>query len=204
MLGITICYTPKVYVIGFTSQLSAVEVAVNKRKHLLAVVANILAQSAVVKCAQRLQDAVNHSGTKDTARLEDMALTLKAVCRCCAAIGKLCEVVELRCVLLLVDIYVDVCLLGNLEGILQLEAVAARHNEARDKLVYICRAIGRAHLHGLLLRCVVVVSLLQRIGNLTHIALCCPAEWYTHQYRAVAVAPADVRWRLLMWHKTEV
>ena len=107
-------------------------------------------------------------------------------------------------VLLLVDIYIYVGALGNLQRIVHLEAVTARYGKACDELIYISRAVGRTHLHGLLLRGVVVALCLQRVGQTAHIALGSPAQRHAHQYRAVAVAPADICRCLLMWYKTEV
>ena len=63
------------------------EVAVYKFEHLLTIVAYILAQCAVVERAERLQYAINHRGAEYTACLEDFALTLKTIGRCCAAVG---------------------------------------------------------------------------------------------------------------------
>ena len=73
--------------------------------------------------------------------LEHGALLLKAVCRCLTAVWKLCKALELIFVLFLVDIYIHISLLCNLECILHLESMAACHCESGDELIYVSGAV---------------------------------------------------------------
>ena len=69
--------------------------------------------------------------------LKYSALTLQAISRRRTAIGQLSQAFEFILILLLVDIYIYVCLLGNLQRILHLKAVTARNSQASYQLIYI-------------------------------------------------------------------
>ena len=51
----------------------------------------------------------------------------------------------------IVNVHVDIVLLGNLECMLHLEAVTAGNAKASQQLIDVGRAVRRAHLDGLLL-----------------------------------------------------
>lgn len=118
------------------------EVAVHELEHLFLVAVDIGTQGAVAIGAETLDDAVDHGGTEDVVLLEHSTLLLEAVGRGLTAVGEASEGVELLGILLLVDVDVHIGLLGNLEGVVELEAIAAGYSETRDELVDVGRAIG--------------------------------------------------------------
>ncbi len=107
-------------------------------------------------------------------------------------------------VLLLVDVHVHIGAFGNLQRVVQFEAVATGHSQSGNELVDVGRTVRRAHLHGLLLGGVIVAFLLQGVGNPAHVALGRPSQGNAHQHGAVAVAPAHVGGCLLVGHQAEV
>ena len=109
-----------------------------KLQHLLVIRADVGTQATVVERAQRLNNAVDHGRTEDATALKYCTLLLEAVSRGSTAIGKLSEALKLILVLLEVDIYINIGAIGNLQGILHFEAVAASHCQACDKLIYFC------------------------------------------------------------------
>ena len=97
----------------------------HKVEHLLTVVADVATKSAVIKRAQRLEDAIYHRWAEDSTALKYCSLTLKAVGRGGAAIRQLCQTLQLILVLLEVDIHVHIGALSDIECIVELEAIAA-------------------------------------------------------------------------------
>ena len=130
----------------------------------LGVTSDVVAQRGVVHLAQCAHDAVDHSGREHAVLLEDAARLVQTVGAGYATVGQLSEALEAVGILLVVDIDVNVGALGNIEGILHLEAMAASHAQSRDELVNVGRAVGAAHLHGLLERGVDIDAGLLRIG----------------------------------------
>ena len=118
------------------------EVAMYEFEHLLLIATNVGTQGAVAIGAEALDDAVNHSRAEDIVLFKCRALLLKAVGRSLTTVGEASERVELVGILLLVDVDIHVGLLGNLEGIIEFEAIAASHGKTSDELVDVGRAIG--------------------------------------------------------------
>ena len=118
------------------------EVSMHELEHLLLVATNIGTQSTVTIGAQAFDDAVDHSGAEYVVLLEHGTLLLEAVGRGLTAVGEASEGVELLGILLLMDVDVHVGLLCYLEGIIELEAIAAGHGKASNELVDVGRAIG--------------------------------------------------------------
>ena len=118
------------------------EVAMHEFEHLLLVATNVGTQGSVAIGAEAFDDAIDHGGAEDVVLLKHGALALEAVGRGLTTVGEASERVELRDILLLVDVDIHVGLLGYLEGIIEFEAIAASHGKTRDELVDVGRAIG--------------------------------------------------------------
>jgi hypothetical protein len=121
--------------------LSAVEVLMYEVEHHLLIVGNIAAQGSIVVALQTLDNSVNHCRAEDIVLLEYCALALKTLGRGCTAIWQTLKAIQTVGILLLVDVYVDVALLGNRKGVIHLKTVSASHSKTRDELIDICTAI---------------------------------------------------------------
>ena len=102
------------------------------------------------------------------------------------------------------DVHVDVATLGDLEGVVDLEAMAAGDGKAGQQEVEIGRPVGRAHLDRLFLGGLGLDGLLEWVGYARHVHLRGPSQWHADQDGAVTVAPADVGRRLLVRDEPEV
>ena len=118
------------------------EVAMHELEHLFLVATNVGTQGAVAIGAEALDDAVDHGGAEDVVLLKHGALALEAVGRGLTTVGEASERVEFIGILLLVDVDIHIGLLGYLEGIIELEAIAASHGKTGDELVDVGRAVG--------------------------------------------------------------
>ena len=131
----------------------------------VAVALDLGIEVSVVVGAEFSDDAVDHRGAEHAVLLVDGALTLQAVGRLGAALGQGVEAGELGGVLGLVDVNVHVFVIGNLERILDLEAVTAGDAQAGHQLVDVGRPVGRAHLDGLFARDVEVQRAVGRVDD---------------------------------------
>ena len=103
------------------------------------------------------------------------------------------------------DIDADIAVLGVLDGILHLEAVAGGDSHTSKQQVDIGAAVGSAKLDSLLVAEVHLLFRLQRVAVGHHIAAALgPTKRHAHHSAAVAVAPADVGRSLLVGHQTEI
>ena len=102
------------------------------------------------------------------------------------------------------DVHVHVGLVGNLEAVLEGEAIAASDAEAGHEQVHVRRSVRGTHFHSLLLVRVVARALFVRVRDLAEVGLRCPAERYAHQHGTVAVAPAHVGRGFLVGHQAQV
>ena len=108
------------------------EVGVNEFLDGLVAAADVGTQGGVVVRAQLSDDTVDHSWAEHVVLLIDCTLLLEAVGACNAAVGELSEAVEAVLILLVVDVNVNIGLLGNLKSILHLKAVAACYAQASE------------------------------------------------------------------------
>ena len=102
------------------------------------------------------------------------------------------------------NVHVHVGLFGNLEAVLEAEAVAACHAEAGHEQVHVRGCVRGAHFHGLLLVRIVAGALFVRVRDLAEVGLGGPTERYAHEHGAVAVAPANVGRCFLVRHEAQV
>lgn len=115
--------------------LSAVEILVHELEHFFLVAVDVGTEGLVVVGTQTFDDAVDHGWAEYVVLLEDGTLALKAVGRGLAAVGQLGQILEFVFVLLLVDVYVHVGLLCNLQCVAEFESVAARNCKTCNELV---------------------------------------------------------------------
>ena len=108
------------------------EVGVNEFLDGLVAAADVGTQGGVVVRAQLSNDTVDHSWAEHVVLLIHCTLLLEAVGTCYAAVGELSEAIEAVLVLLVVDVNVNISLLGNLKSILHLKAVAACYAQASE------------------------------------------------------------------------
>ena len=127
------------------------EIFVHQFEHLLLIAFNLAAQSPVAIRTQTLDNTVDHRRTEDIILLKDSTLTLNAIGRSLAAVGKLGKCLQFVFILFLVDIHIYISLFGKFQCILNLKAVTASNRKTGYQLINIGRTIGRTHLHRLLL-----------------------------------------------------
>ena len=106
--------------------------------------------------------------------------------------------------LILVDVHSDIGVLSELLSIVDLEAVAYCRTDTSQQEVDVSRAVGGTELDRLLIGVALLAGRFEGVDDAGHIDVCTPAEGYTHESRAVAVAPAYRRRSLLMRYETQV
>lgn len=121
--------------------LSAVEVSLNELQDFSLVVLDVFTQSLVAESSQLLLYTIDHHWREYSVLLEYLAELLEAVGRSLAAVWQLCECCNALCVLSIVDVVVNVCLLGDFESVLHLESVTASHAETGDELIDVGRTV---------------------------------------------------------------
>ena len=175
----------------------------HKFKSFLGVVANLLAEVAVVVGAEVLDDAVDEGGSEDALVLVYLAVFLQHVGAGGAAVGQHRE--AFQHILVLEDIDAHIAVFGVLDSVLHLESVTGGDGHAGEQQIDVGGAVGGTQFDGLLICEIDIGVFLKRVAMRHHIAAAlAPAEGHTHHGRAVAVAPADVGGSLLMGHQTEI
>ena len=103
------------------------EITLYQFQHFFVVAFNLFTQICIVERLEVLDEPINHAGTEHTMLLEDLTLSLQAVGRSRTAIGQLCQSFQFVSILFLVNIDVDLGLLGNVKRIVQFKAMTAGH-----------------------------------------------------------------------------
>ena len=161
------------------------------------VAVELLAQSPVLKCLQSGDPAVDHT------RREDPVL-LKRLGRFDTGGRGLSELREVLPELRAKYVPADIEPLGHIESVRHLDPPERSHDEAGDDQVGIGRTVGDPVLERLLRWAVLPMTVLAGVGVAGHAVRADPAERNPDHDRAVAVAPADRRRRLLVGDETEV
>ena len=180
------------------------EIRFDKLGHGFEIAVDVGAECGVVEGFELCDDAVDHGGAEDAGLFVDGALSLQAIGGGGTAVGQRVKAVEQGFILLVVDVDVDVCLVGDFDSIGEAEAVTSCYGETCHEEIDVGGGVGRTHFDGLLLACVVCAVRFKRIRLLAEVALAGPAKRDADEAGAVAVAPADVRGGLLVWDETEI
>ena len=150
------------------------EIAGDELLNLLWIALDIAAKRLVVIGTELGNDAVDHSWREDTMLLEHLALPLETVSRSHTRVGQLSQRLQPVGILSSMDIDVHISAFSQLKGIVHLKTVTTGHTKTGQQLVEIGRAIGRAHLHGLLLAGVEMTLRLERVGLTAHVDIGSP------------------------------
>ena len=114
---------------------TALEVLVDELRGALGIVLDVVAQGAVVEGTQLGDDTIDHVSAEHAVLLKCGTQLLQTVGTGNAAVGQTVELVEACSVGGIVDVHVNVGLLGQLQSIFHLKAVAAGYAQAGKQLI---------------------------------------------------------------------
>ena len=121
--------------------LPTMEVPSHQRQHFFLIAVDVGTECLVAIRAELLDDAVYHGRAEHVMLFEDVTLLFQASSRSIAAVRKLGQILQLVGIFLLMDVDIHVGAFGNVERIVQLEAIAASHGKTGDELVQVGRAV---------------------------------------------------------------
>ena len=118
------------------------EIGIHELFDFFGLILNVATKGLVVESTELGYDAVDHGFAENALFLIDGTLTLQAIGRCGTTVrqlGQRGQAVGIGCI---VDVYVDVGILGHFQGIIHLEPMTAGHTQACQQLIEIGAAIG--------------------------------------------------------------